>query len=196
MNEPAGVGTLIDGIQLTNQEQALSTLRALSADLQQKGVRTALRASGKPIADAMKAAAPNDPMTPGSRLASAINITIAKPGRKVRTSAGDRVIRRESDEIALLIGPNKPVALNSGFVGPVANKKKAFGPVGYIAWFTEEGTQPHDITLKKGRKVFHFGAASDRGFVRRKTVRHLGTRALNWQTKAMNSGRPQMESLF
>ena len=167
-------------VELVGHQQALDTLHALSADLQQKGIRSGLHVAAKPLVEAMRSLAPNDSQTPGNRLAESISKTTARPGRKVRTGAGDRVVKAESDEISLLVGPNK--------------KWRGKG-VGYIGWFTEMGTEPHDFTLKRG-KVFHLGTMQDRGFVRKQAIRHPGSRGLHWQQKALALVEGQMESGF
>ena len=112
------------------QKKAVDTLKGLSANLQQKGVLSALHVAARPLIVAMKANAPDDPATGGSRLAMAVNKTRAKPGRKVGTGKGYRVVKSEGEEIALLVGPNKKVAGKY---------------VGYIGWFLEQGAKPHRI---------------------------------------------------
>jgi len=171
--------TLVD-VKLAGQQQSLDTLHGLSRDLQQKGVRSALHVAAKPLILAMKSLAPNDNETPGSRLAQSINKTIAKPGRRVRTGAGDRVVKSENEELALLVGPNKKYRGKS---------------VGYIGWFTEKGTDPHDIKLKKA-KMFHFGIDQDRGFVRKAVIKHPGSRALKWQEAAVSRSQGSLQAEF
>jgi hypothetical protein len=112
------------------QKQAIDTLKGLSANLQQKGVLSALHVAARPLIIAMRASAPDDPATGGSRLAMAVNKTRAKPGRKVGTGTGYRVVKSEAEEIALLVGPNKKV--NGKYVG-------------YIGWFLEQGAKAHRI---------------------------------------------------
>lgn len=160
----------------------LETLRSLSADLQQKGVRSSLHAAGKPLIQALKSTAPNDNLTAGNRLAEAINKTVAKPGRAVRTGAGKRYVKPESQETALLVGPNKKV---SGKY------------VGYIGWFLEEGTKAHKIGPKYSNKNKRLKIWNNvRTFSGGRTVNHPGAIKRNWQTRALQQAQPQMESAF
>jgi hypothetical protein len=118
-------------IELTGeQKKSIDTLKALSANLQQKGVLSALHVAARPLIIAMRANAPDDPATGGSRLAVAVNKTRAKPGRKIATGRGYRVVKSEAEEIALLVGPNKKVTGKY---------------VGYIGWFLEQGAKAHRI---------------------------------------------------
>lgn len=117
-------------IALENQKLSLDTLRALSKDMQNKGVRSALHIAAKPLISAMRSAAPDDPRTVGTRLAAAISKTTAKPGRRVATGRGYRVVKSEADEVALLVGPSKKVGGQR---------------IGYIGWFLEMGTKPHKM---------------------------------------------------
>jgi len=160
-------------VAIQNQQASIDTLRSLSRDLQQKGVRSALRASAVPLVVAMKAAAPDDPRTTGSRLEQSINRTIAKPGRKVKTGRGDRIVKQEGEEIAILVGPNKGVS-----------KQK----VGYIGWFTEKGTKPHTLESKKIRRISKA--------LGRKSSMHPGSRAQHWMENAFSASQGQVESLF
>jgi len=170
---------LVD-VKIVGHQAAIDTLRSLSRDLQQKGVRSGLHQAAKPLIAAMKNLAPDDSQTPGNRLAASINKTVAKQGRKVRTGLGDRIVKSQDEELSLLVGPNK--------------KYRGKG-VGFIGWFTEKGTEAHDIKLKKA-KMFHFGFAQDRGYVKKQVISHPGSRALRWQERALASSQGQMQTLF
>jgi HK97 gp10 family phage protein len=152
----------------------LADLQALSADLQVKTIRAALRAGAKPIAAAMKAAAPDDAGTAGTRLASAINITQAKTGTKVLTGAGGRSVSLNEGEVGIVVGPNKKV-----------------GGVnwGWLAHLMEHGTRPHTIDNSESLLVIagRFTAGP---------VQHPGTRARHWMNKAYLSSKGKFESAF
>jgi hypothetical protein len=190
-------------VRLTpDYKKALDTLHVLASDLQKKGVRTALRAAGKPIQEAMQTIAPDDEKTAGSRLKSAINITVARAGRKVRTGVGDRVVTPQEAETALLVGPNKKV------LSPSFNKKIN---VGFIGWFAEKGTKAHMIGVVRNLKlrnrlekagikttrkyglvpILKFGGRFATG-----PIPHPGTKALGWQAAALSSAQSQVEGLF
>jgi HK97 gp10 family phage protein len=165
-------------VQMTGADQSLDTLRGLSRDLQQKGVRSALHIAAKPLLLAMKSLAPDDSRTPGNRLADSINKVQAKPGRKVMTGAGHRVVKSEADEVALIVGPNKKVRGK---------------PAGYIAWFMEVGTAPHDIVPKKDKTLKLFIGGN---YVTSKTIKHPGIRARKWMAGAMTQSQGQLMGEF
>lgn len=156
-------------VQLTGeQKKSLDTLKSLSANLQQKGVLSALHVAARPLIVAMKANAPDDPATGGSRLAMAVNKTRAKPGRKVATGRGYRVVKSDDQEIALLVGPNKKV--NGKYVG-------------YIGHFLEIGTKPHSVA-KKG-KAYRSGGKT-----------HPGIAPRQWMSKALQSSESMIKTGF
>lgn len=160
-------------IKLENQQASLDTLRTLSRDLQNKGVRSALHIAAKPLVGAMRLAAPDDPRTGGSRLALAVSKTTAKPGRRVATGKGYRVVKSEAEEVALLVGPNKRVGGKS---------------IGYIGWFLEMGTKRHSLTPKKLRRLF--------SVIGRKDKQHPGIEGKHWMQGALEATQSQMEAGF
>ena len=154
------------------QKKAVDTLKGLSANLQQKGVLSALHVAARPLIVAMKANAPDDPKTAGSRLEMAVNKTRAKPGRKVGTGKGYRIVRSEGDEIALLVGPNKKVGGEN---------------VNYIGWFLEMGVRKHRIGKKN--RLYKTGQTGQGKW-------HPGIAAKYWQSRAMQAAEPMMKTGF
>ncbi|HQU87564.1 MAG TPA: HK97 gp10 family phage protein [Denitromonas sp.] len=152
----------------------IGELQALAANLQQKGVRAALRAAAKPLQAAMRSAAPDDPRTSGSRLSQAINITQAKTGTRVRTGAGDRVADVGESELGVVVGPNKKVGGEN---------------VGYIGWMLEAGTKAHKISAKNN--ILKLGPRFIRG-----DVAHPGIRARNWMSGAFAAASSLVEQQF
>ena len=150
------------------QKQAIDTLKGLSSNLQQKGVLSALHVAARPLIIAMRANAPDDPSTGGSRLAMAVNKRRAKPGTKVSTGKGHRVIKAESDEVALLVGPNKKV--NGKYVG-------------YIGWFLEQGARSHSNAKKA--KYYRTG-----------TGVHPGIAPRRWMSKSLESSESMIRTGF
>lgn len=154
--------------------ETLRELRELSADLQDKAIKSALRVAAKPLADAMKRGAPDDSSTPGTRLAQAVNITQATKGTRVRTGAGGRMVDVGEGEFGVVVGPNKKVG----------GKK-----VDYIAWMLESGTKPHKISSKNN--ILKLGPRFLRG-----SIQHPGVRARYWMSGAFASASGQVESQF
>ncbi len=173
-------GELIKLETIPENKESIDTLRRLGAELQQKGVASALRFAAKPLALAMKATAPDDQETPGTRLSEAINVTKAKKGTRVRTGAGDRFVDVSADELGLVVGPNKRV---SG------------GPVGYLAWFLEHGTKPHAIKPRASKKTFklQINGSVISGV---DGVQHPGVKARHWMGNAFTAASGQVESGF
>ena len=156
-------------LELTGgQKKSLDTLKSLSANLQQKGVLSALHVAARPLIVAMKAAAPDDSATAGNRLAMAVNKTRAKPGRKVATGKGYRIVKSEDNEIALLVGPNKKVGGKA---------------VGYIGHFLEMGTKPHSVA-KKG-KAYRSGGKN-----------HPGIAPRQWMSRSLQASESMIKTGF
>jgi hypothetical protein len=169
------VSVLITVTPLVEQNQkTLGELQELSANLQEKGIRSALRVAAKPLQAAMQAAAPDDSRTPGSRLARSINITQAKTGATVRTGAGDRAVVVGDGEVGVIVGPNKKV----GGTG-----------VGYIGWMLESGTKAHKIKSK--RKFLKIG-----GRFAGRSVMHPGVKAMAWMSRSFDSASSLVEEGF
>lgn len=190
-------------IQLVGQKKALDTLKVLSSDLQQNGVRSSLRVAAKPIQTSMQGLAPDDSATPGSMLRSAVNITVAKGGRKVRTGTGDRVVTAKEGETAFVIGPNKKVMAQK------FNKSKKIA-VGFIGWFAEKGTKAHKIgdvrNLRLRNRLEKAGLDTGKFGLRRimkigdrfvtGPIPHPGAGATRWMNNALASSQSQTEAAF
>ena len=154
--------------------KTLGELRSLSSELQQKGVRAALKAGAKPLQIAMKAAAPDDKKTAGSRLAKAINTTQAKTGQGVMTGLGGRNVSVGPDEVAVIVGPNKKV-----------DGRRETG----IAWMLEVGTKAHKISAKNNVLVIGKNFLSG-------DINHPGIRARNWMANSFIAASTQVEGQF
>ncbi len=173
--------------------ESLSTLQALSADLQKKGVVAALHAGAVPALNALKANAPDDSKTGGSRIQAAINKTQVKGSAVLQTSNGKRVINLPDDTFALVIGPNKKVG------------KRA---VGWLAHILEVGAKAHKIerVIKHTTKTYIKGGADYKKTVTKfkrpmkingnfvwGEVSHPGFGQKRWIEKAMASSESQIE---
>ena len=165
---------LIEIESIPENEKTLNELQALSADLQEKGVRAALHASSIPLVKAMRSKAPDDRSTAGSRLAQAINKTQAKTGAGVITGAGGRSVNLDSGEVGLIIGPNKKVDGRS---------------VRGVAIITEWGAKAHKISAKNN--IFKIGPRIFRG-----TINHPGVKAQHWMSGAFTSVEGQYQEGF
>jgi HK97 gp10 family phage protein len=157
--------------------EAVKTLQTLSADLQEKGVRSALRVASKPVRDAMIRNAPDDPLTGGTRLGKAINILKAGKNTKIQSGRGKRELIAADGKVAMIIGPNKKVDGDS---------------VKHIAWFTEWGTQPHKISAKDPYE----GTFTIRGGFVRGTIDHPGARGQHWMSKSLAQSRGEIAREF
>lgn len=159
---------------VAQNKRTLGELRALSSDLQEKAVKSALRVAAKPLAEAMKRTAPDDPRTAGSRLERAVSITQAKTGARVRTGAGGRSVALESGEFGVIVGPNKKV-----------DGRSQAG----LALMLEGGTKVHKISSKNN--ILRIG----RSFIAR-AIQHPGAQATNWIGGAFDSAASQVENQF
>lgn len=157
-------------------QEAIQGLRALAEDLREKAIRSALHSGGGVVVRAMQAGAPDDPYTAGNRLALSINKTQAKTGTRVRTGAVGRAVDLRSDEIGMVIGPNKKVG----------GRK-----VDYIGWMIEGGTKPHTIKPKRYGSLLNIEGRWHRG-----SVQHPGIRANPWMSRAFDSVANQYQDLF
>jgi len=155
-------------------KETLEALQALSADLQEKGVRSALHSGGNLIVRAMKANAPDDKRTLGSHLAMSINKTQVKTGAGVLTGQGGRFVALKSGEVGLVIGPNKKLGGRS-----------THG----TASITEWGARAHTIgtaqTLFRIAKSYFFGP-----------IYHPGVRGTGWMSKSMDAAGSAYEQQF
>lgn len=165
---------MIEVKPLPENEETLKELQALSADLQDKAIKSALKVSAKPLADAMVSNAPDDPATAGTRLARAINVTQAKKGTRVRTGVGGRVVDVKEGELGVVVGPNK---------------KTGGIKVDWLAWMLEVGTKGHKISSKNN--ILKLGPR----FLR-KPVWHPGIRPRAWMDKSFRSASSQIEQQF
>lgn len=165
---------------LPDNKQSLERLQGLAGNLQEKGLRSALRGAAKPLAAAMKAAAPDDPRTGGTRLAQAINITQAKKGARVRTGRGDRFVDVETDEAAVVVGPNKKVGGQN---------------VAWLAWMLEGGTKPHKIG-PKAKNAANRLIIGGRTLPKGQSVTHPGIRPRGWMANAFVAAAGQVEQGF
>lgn len=165
---------------LPENRDSLARLQGLAADLQEKGVRSALRVAAKPLQAAMRSYAPDDPRTSGTRLAEAINITQAKKGTRVRTGAGDRFVDLETDEAGVVVGPNKKVRTQN---------------VTWLAWMLEGGTKAHKIAPRAknaaGRLII-----GGRTLPKGQAVTHPGIRPRGWMGQAFATASGQVQQGF
>lgn len=157
-----------------HNKATLDSLQALSYDLQEKGVRSALHSGGNLIVRAMKSSAPDDHATTGSHLARSINKTQVKRGQGVLTGQGRRYIALGNGEVGLVIGPNKKVGGRS-----------AHGTASILEW----GAKPHTIGTSK--TFFHVGSSYFFG-----PIQHPGVRARHWMSKAMDAAGSGYEQQF
>lgn len=164
-------------LEQDSYRETLNELQALSSDLQEKAIKSSLRAAGKPLVEAMKGNAPDDKRTAGSRLERAINITQAKTGKRVLTGGGYRTVSLDDGEYAVVVGPNK---------------KTGDKMVKSLAWMLEAGTKPHKIAPRNRLKNFlQIGNRFIRG-----SVQHPGVRPRRWMSKAYDDASGQVETAF
>lgn len=145
-------------------DKTMGALRALSADLQQKGIRSALHKGGLPLVKAMRSLAPDDRTTSGSHLQQAINKTNVKSGDGLLTGQGRRFADIGKDEIALVIGPNKKI-------GGIS--------VHGTASITEWGAKPHTIMPKHG--VLNIAGRFFTG-----SIHHPGVTGTGWMARTLD----------
>ena len=155
--------------------RTINELNELSADLQQKAIRSSLHAAAVPLVQAMKSAAPDDPSTPWSSLSASINKVAAKTGKSVRTGAGVRTVSLGENEVALIVGPNKKI-----------KGRNMHG----VASITEWGSKQH-IIGPKADKNMRIGKTFVAG-----TVMHPGVRAKHWMSGALQDTESRFEALF
>lgn len=165
---------LIDIDPAEENKETLDSLQALSADLQEKGVRSALHSGGNLIVRAMKANAPDDIFTAGSHLSLAINKTQVKTGQGVLTGQGRRYISLGNDEVGLVVGPNRNIGGRS-----------THG----TASITEWGAKPHTIgtsdTLFRIGRSFFYGP-----------IYHPGVKGTHWMSRAYEQSASGYEQQF
>lgn len=174
---------------LPENARALQDLRELGADLQKKGVVSSLQAATLPLVGTLKARAPDDPKTGGSRLASAINRLQVRGSTVLQSSAGKRTINVPDNVYALVIGPNK------------GTKKLKVGWLGHIL---EVGAKAHKIERfikgRAGGTRFRFArpikfTRGDGGFAMG-PIDHKGFPARDWMGGALGDAESQIDEGF
>lgn len=153
-------------------QAAADQLTTLADELQVKAIRSGLHSAGGLIVKAMRAHAPDDPRTPDSRLARAINKTTYKSGKAVQgvgASKGEGASTVAGDQVAILVGPNKG---------------RAKDKVAYIGRFLEHGTKPHRISSKTNKQS---GSLWINGRWHTGSVMHPGIKPRRWMARAADS---------
>lgn len=184
---------------LPQNAKALQDLRELGADLQKKGVVSAMQSGTLPLVASLKARAPDDPKTGGSRLSAAINRLQVKGSTVLQTSSGKRNINVPDNVYGLVVGPNK------------GSRKKAVGWLGHIL---QVGAKKHDVEriVRRTFRVFSADGLSyknkrvrfnkaikytggDGGFSRGPIV-HPGFGARDWIGSALSEAEPLIDERF
>ena len=161
-------------MQFSGLEDLQEDLKTLSTALQDKAVTSALKAGANPIAQKMRALAPDDSRTAGTRLGRAVNITMAKNNSKVSTGLGRRSVSLAQGEQGIVVGPNKKVDGK---------------PYQWLATILEGGTKPH--TLGKPGRFIRVGGTYVWG-----RVKHPGTRPTMWMSKSFEGADEAFQTNF
>lgn len=168
---------------LPENAQVIERLNTLADGLQDKALYRAVRASATPISNLMKATAPDDPSTPGSALALAVNISRLKAGQPVRVGQGTHSKADIGDgEVAAVVGPNRRSMTISG-------QRFDLRFLQTVALWVEHGTRPHQVGKKKAR-------LSIRGVMVTGPIRHPGTRPRHWMQRSLEAASGQMQTEF
>ena len=182
---------LIDvSIDSKSVKHTLGELQELSENLQEKGIRTALRASARPLVETMKTLAPGRSM-----LRDSINAKQVKSGDGVRTGAGDRTLSFGENEYGVIVGPNvgtkSTVTTVNTSVGDVGVKlTRRFKMAKSVALWLEEGTKSHKISPDRYRGLYIGGRWVNRPVI------HPGIRARRWISTAGESAASSVENTF
>ena len=148
-------------------EKLIIELNQFEEKLKHKVVRSGLVSLARPVKKSMKANAPQD----DGDLAKSINHKLLNKRQKSRLSI-------DSDEVAILVGPNKKV---NGF------------HKGFIANFIEDGVKPHSIkAIKKHDKTMKFGS----GDFFSGEINHPGIKANPFMERSIDQNDQNFEELF
>lgn len=175
---------------LPENAQVIERLNTLADGLQDKALYRAVRAAATPISNLMKATAPDDPSTPGSALALAVNISRLKNGQGVRVGQGSQTTAVMGEgEVAAVVGPNRRSMTVSG-------QKFDLRFLQTIALWVEHGTKPHKIGVRRRRHGKAKRRLSIGGSVVTGPIPHPGTRPTHWMQRSLDAAGGQIQAEF
>lgn len=124
------------------------------------------------------------------------NTPLAKQGSYAATFRGNKITRNRGDLAKALIIKRIPYGeLSDNFAAQhkvVFYRNAATKGIGYIAHFLENGTQPHEIELKKSQRVPIDGKF--RMFPKKYT--HQGTKGTQFFSKTLRANRKKMNEIM
>lgn len=175
---------------LPENAQVIERLNTLADGLKDKALYRAVRASATPISNLMKATAPDDPSTPGSALALAVNISRLKHGQPVRVGQGKHSKADIGEgEVAAVVGPNRRSMTISG-------QKFDLRFLQTIALWVEHGTKPHQIGIRRRKHGKRKRRLSIGGSFVTGPISHPGTRPTHWMQRSLEAASGQMQTEF
>lgn len=160
----------------------IKEINGLSEGLKTKGIKAATREAAKPILAAMKASAPDDPRTPGSRLKQAMNITPVTSRTVINTVKGPSPLSVPPETATFIVGPNKKRFTKNKV------RHRIEGAAG-LAIMLEGGVKAHTIGSVFQR--MRVGSNWVRG-----PIRHPGIRPRRFMAGSIESGGRKMQDAF
>lgn len=163
--------------------ESIRRLNTMEAGLQDKALYRAVRGAAKPVNDAMVASAPDDPATPGSSLALAVNILRLKDGQRIKLGRGVQSrAQLEPGVVAAVVGPNR------GRV-TIGDSKFNLRPLQQVALWAEHGTDPHRLGNRK------FSLRIGGKFIKG-PIEHPGARPKRWMQGSLDLSSSQIPAAF
>jgi len=174
---------LISIRSLPENQEVIQKLGQLEEGMKDKALYTAVRAGATVVSNLMKATSPDDPTTPGTSLALAVNVSRLKAGQAIRVEQGRQTRASvEPGDVSAVAGPNKSRATIGG-------GKYNLRMLQNIALWLEHGTRPHKIGKRQVR--LRIGRSLVTG-----PIQHPGARPQRWMQRSLESAGPQIIAEF